>query len=196
MIKYMILMLALLVNCGPGTQESPEPTPVERTYSFCDYDVDGVCVIESGAGSMNVDMEILSWGLQTLEYEVNFFYPGLDFATLAEENKLKIKYRWANLSTLYQGTYNDANVMAKINLRRGSGITPLMECSDRYYVALHEVLHFIADRYLFAEYQLENYHSVPYIFNQWALDEGLPVDYTVEGRLYTLIWRLCYDLAQ
>ncbi len=190
-MKVPLLITALsLLNCIQ--QPIEKPTPKAPEISYCDYDVDGVCVNQRDR-FMNVNPSILSWGLQALEYEVNFFYPGLNFSVLAEEQMLKITYHWANLSTTHQGLYYNSNVEAVINLRKGEGITPLMECSDRYYITLHEVLHFIADRYLFETYESEDWHDVPYIFTSWAALEELPTDYTVEGRLYTLTWRMCYD---
>ena len=184
--------------------ETPEPKDEiapGRPHSFCSFEADGVCVIEDYKGSMNIDSAFVSYIFSTLEYEVNFFYPGLDFAKLAEEFKLKLNYKWADRNTQYQGTYSDYETWARVWLRRGETITPLMECMDRYYIAAHEVLHFVADRHLGFVANPEDewpfsVHNVEYIFRAWATSNNLPVEYTVEGRLYTMIWRRCYAATQ
>lgn len=185
------------VGCGGAiTVEEPVVEIVEDERWFCDYDINGACVrVEDRF--MDVDPAELSWMLGRLEYEVNFFYPGLDFNALAEQEFLKIDYRWVNRSTEYAGLYYNSTTTARINLRSGDTITPLMKCVDRYYIAAHEVLHFIVARHLFFDTSiLEDVHIVPYIFNRWARSEDMPHDYTVEGRLYTMIWRRCYDSIQ
>lgn len=188
-----LISLAMAIGCGGDIiVEEPVVETIEDERWFCDYDVNGTCVrIEDRF--MDVDPAELSWMLGRLEYEVNFFYPGLDFDALAEQEFLKIDYRWANISTEHSGLYYHTTTTARVNLRRGDNITPLMGCVDRYYVAAHEVLHFIVDRYLLlSTYELDDVHNIPYIFRRWAMIEDLPYDYTVEGRLYTMIWRRCY----
>jgi len=190
-MRKLISLALLLSACGQ--EVPPEPKPQPHEISFCDYDIDGVCVVKENR-FIDIDPEIISWGLNTLEYEVNFFYRGLDFQTLAEENGFRIKYRWANRNTEYQGTYSDLDTTANVYLREGENITPRMKCSDRYFVMLHEVLHFISDRYLEWNYKDGDVHNVDYIFDHWALLNNLPVDYSVEGRLYTMTWYMCDDL--
>jgi len=187
--KYVLLAL-MLAACGQEPAEEPVPKPKE--ISFCDYDIEGICVIEESR-FMEIDPVTLSWVVHTLEYEVNFYYPGLDMSALAEEHDFSLEYKWANWSTTYGGGYCCDG--ATVNLRQGANITPLMQCMDRYNIAQHEIIHFIVDRYLEISgfHSQQEAHNIEYMFTDWALLQDLPTDYTVEGRMYTMIWRRCYD---
>lgn len=183
-----VLLVLLISSCVEEPKEESAPTPTE--YTICTY-VEGVCVVEEGLSSMDIDIDTLTWTLQTIEYEANFYYPGLNFSALAEYEGFKLIYKWADWHTQYPGTYSDIDTTARVYLRRGDGITPRMECSDRYFVAAHEVLHFIASRYLLETFENKDAHDVEYIFKHWAMINNLPADYPVEGRLYTLTWYMC-----
>lgn len=188
MIRLTVVM-CLLCACGQDTTIKPENKPQE--FSMCDYYVEKTCVIEHSP-HMDINPEILSWGLNTLEYEVNFYYPNLDFEKLAQDTEFRIEYKWAKrFHTKHQGVYDDIDIAAIVNLRRGDSLNSLMRCMDRYFVVLHEVLHFIADRYLEYEYNEADIHDVEFIFKHWASLNELPHDYTVEGRLYTMVRHMC-----
>jgi len=171
MNKYIIALVTVL-TIGCGQEEIEDPVPVTREVSFCDYDIEGICVTVEDR-FMIIDPEFLSWALVTLEYEVNFFYPGLNLSDLAEEHELRLEYRWANRSTTAGGTYSTNK--ARVNLRQGDNITPLMECNDRYYIAQHEVLHFIVNKYLLISgfKSQEDAHNIEYIFKTWGYTRRL-----------------------
>jgi hypothetical protein len=186
------LLVALLVSCGPGSVQVTSPSP-QHEFSFCEFTVEGACVILYSP-NMKVDPVILSMYLSYLEYEFNYFFPGLDLSDLAEQEQLDIVYKWANWSTNHQGEYADYETTAYIYLRRGEAIVPRIECNDRYFIVLHEVLHFLAERYLFYAYVDGDVHNVPNLFRRWALLNDQSLDLTVEGRLSTMVSRYCQTL--
>lgn len=180
------LLLISLFSCGiPETEEKIiEPL---QPISFCAFEVDGVCVIASQ--DMSVNPTILSRYLGYLEYEVNYYYPELDFDVFAESNGLTITYKWTG-NNEHIGTYADYNTNATVWLRLGENITPKIACMDKYFVALHEVLHFIVERYMDYDDRYDA-HNVPYIFNHWANLNKIATGITVESRLYTQVSRDC-----
>ena len=103
-------------------------------------------------------------------------------------------YRWADYTTEHKGEYEDWHTQAQIYLRRGEAITPRLQCIDRYVVAVHEALHFIADRFLEYQYAAgEDSHMVPHLFNRWAFVNDVDVDTEVEGRMNNWILRDCQE---
>jgi len=184
-----ILLAALLISCDAGQVDVVQP-PVTPGFSFCEFNVEGACVILYSP-HMKVDPVILSTYLGYLEYEVNYYFPGLDLSDLAEQEQLDIVYKWANWSTEHQGEYADYETTAYIYLRQGEAIVPRMECTDRYLIVLHEVLHFLTERYLFYVYVDGDVHNVPNLFRRWAFLNDLSTDLTVEGRLTTMVLRYC-----
>lgn len=185
-MKIAYLFILLSTSCGPKEKS----TPPNYEFTFCEFYTDGACVIKYN-DNIDIDPEVLSKYLGLMEYEVDYYYPGLNFEALAQENNLKIIYRWADNFTTYQGEYKDYETTAYISLRRGENVTPKMECTDRYFIAVHEVLHFIVKRYIKFD-DSGDAHDIPYIFTRWALLNDMP-DCTVEGRLYTLIARYCFE---
>lgn len=142
---------------------------------------------------MDIDPLLLSKYLQYLEYEVNYYYPGLDLEYEARLTNLDIVYKWADYHTQYQGEYDDTNTEANVYLRNTDLVTARMRCMDRYVVAMHEILHFVCDRYLGLTYPDGDVHNVANVFQHWAIITNQPMDLTVEGRLYTLIRRECQE---
>lgn len=186
------LLLVMLCACGTAeVQVEPQPEPHE--FTMCEYDVEGTCVIYY-AHNMNIDPAILSDFVGIMEYEVNYYYPGLNFAELAEQQNFILIYDWANYQTEYQGTYSSYDTTARVWVRRGDNISAKMGCSDRYFVAIHEMLHFIVDRYIKYDYGSDDPHNIPNIFDHWAMVNDVSVDLTVEGRMYSLISRYCFTL--
>jgi len=155
---FRVFFLVLLTSCGTSTDaQSIKP----RETSLCDYVVNNVCVAES---NMNIDKDMLSWSFDVVEEEVNVFYPGLDLSSLAGENNLTLMYLWVSNLDPTRGKYSDSTVCMKVYLRNSSSMEPWMECMDRYFIAAHEMLHFIADRYLYFEYEDGDPHNVPGLF--------------------------------
>ena len=189
-MRSMLVLVLCLTACG--TEETPERAkPTDTPFSMCKVETEGVCIIEYST-HMNIDYARLSRYFALMEYEVNYYYPGLDFATLAAEQNFVLNFEWADYNTTFNGEYADYSTEARVYLRRGEAITPRMECADRYIVALHEALHFVADRYLNYQYAPgEDPHLVPHFFNRWAFFNDADLDTEVEGRMNNWIMRDC-----
>lgn len=189
----MKLVIAfLLCACGTEAEVSQEP-PQPHEFTMCEYDVEGTCIIYY-ANNMGVDPAVLSDFMRTMEYEVNYYYPGLNFAAVAEQENFIMIYDWANYSTTHQGEYSSWDTTARVWVRRGDNITPKIGCTDRYFVAIHEALHFVVDRYMNYNFGSDDPHNIPNIFDYWAMANDLSVDLSVEGRMYTIISRYCFAL--
>lgn len=201
-MKIQYLALLFLLGCG-GQMTVPEsPTPPKTNInkpirpnppdksSFCTYTIDNVCIIVEDR-FLDVDSQSISQMLEWFQYETDFRFWGFSLSDLALSTEVKIDFRKANTNTTEIGSYDDATATARVNLRHGDRITNEIDCMDKYYIAGHELLHWVADRYLHSTYPDDNVHNVQYVFKQWAELNSLPTDYTIEGRLYTLTWRLC-----
>jgi len=193
-MKYLLISI-LFVGCGEG-KVIVKPEPITQEHSFCTYDIDNICVMEDNRFA-DIDPETLSWSLNITEEYFNLFYPGLNLSSLSESEGFKIHYRFANINTKYQGEYSNLETTAYIYLRTGDGITDRIKCMDKYYIAMHEVLHFINSRYLEYDITIDYLHMVPHVFYQWesqtSVEEHREWDQTniIEGLIYYDISNMC-----
>jgi len=209
-MKYLSIILALIIfGCGKG--EVINPPIVEEPY--CTYDIRGICVHEYSypddryctydlggfcVWKMNrfieLDLDFLVDSIIATEIYVNGFYPGLDFFQLAMDEGLRLQYQLAGGNT-YAGTYGflEANVW----VRQGSNVTERMTCMDTYYVAMHELLHFIDDKFIMCEDRSYGGHNIPHLFMEWESRQHVAEerDYiqsnTIEGLIYFYLSNKC-----
>lgn len=186
-MSRIVIALCLVASACGSSDSISEPKPEAPEFTMCDYDIEGICVIEHSP-HMDVDPSTLSWMLSTLEYEVQYHYPSFNLSNLAQKHSLDMQFKWAGRNTTDQGVYLERRTSIEVNLRRGDNIIPRMKCLDRYFVTAHEVLHFAAVR---LEIEPDDVHNVPYIFRRWTSYNDLPHDQSVEGRMYTMIRRKC-----
>jgi hypothetical protein len=165
--------------------------PAYSEHSFCSYYLGGICIVED-YWLMNIDLSMLVWSIYITEEHINTFYPGLNLFDLAEQEGLKLHYKSAG-GNKHQGIYSDRETKAKVWLRNGSKVTPRMECMDRYYIAMHEFLHFVNSRYIKYDYGKDNCHMIPHLFTRWELKQSESYDWTntAEGLIYNDISMEC-----
>jgi hypothetical protein len=205
------LIVATLINCGTEPPENTPPpkgpycteyingvclhVPSYSEHSFCDYYLGGICIIKDSR-FMEIDNEMLVWSIFITEEHVNTFYPGLNMFDLGEQEGLKLQYKQAG-NNQYAGTYSDSETKARVWLRSGNGITARMECMDKYFVAMHEFLHFIHCRHFTYEYTGDSHVAIPHLFTRWesqqSVREGREYDWTntAEGLIYYDISNEC-----
>lgn len=211
--NYIICLLIIFIFCMSGCVDgsvissslSEEPYCTydikgicvhEYSYPdnrFCTYDVGGICVWKRDrAIKLNIDMLIDS--IIATEVYVNGFYYGLDFFQLATDENFTLQYRLAQ-NNQYRGTYSFSE--AKIWVRQGDNITRHITCMDIYFVAMHELLHFVDDKFVMCEDQDCNNHNTPHLFNQWELKQSTEEERnyiqsnTVEGLIYYYLSNRC-----
>lgn len=176
-MRYGVFIFSIILfSCGTETIEPPRPT---IDHSGCLW-VEGICIIDR---NFRIDQDEFVWILDQTQKEVEVSYSGLDLFQLAIDEGLKVEYLWAD-STNIRGTYSDRGTHIRIYLKRGPNVKPCMECMDRNFVLSHELLHFVAYRFLDFDYIDSDVHNVPHLFEHWAKINNMPIDETIEKRLY------------
>jgi hypothetical protein len=194
-MKYFvyIILLTTLINCGSQITIPPRSgvegsdcseyvsgicvyVPKYNEHSFCEYYLGGICIMQDRF--MEIDKETLVWSIFITEEHVNTFYPGLNLFELGEQEGLKIQYLWAG-NNQHAGTYNEKETKARVWLRSGDTITDRMECMDRYFVTMHELLHFVHFRHMYYEYTGDSHIEIPHLFTRWETQQAF-----IEGRMY------------